>query len=71
MLCTILHHLVQFKKCEKHPWNSVTSSKVAGFGVSFFQPAALSKRDFKACNFTKSNTPIWAFFTFFKLYKWY
>ena len=25
----------------------------------------------KACNYTKSNTPLWVFFTFFKLYKWY
>ena len=25
----------------------------------------------KACNFTKSNTPQWVFFTFFKLHKWY
>ena len=24
-----------------------------------------------ACNFTKINTPLWVFFTFFKLYKWY
>ena len=24
-----------------------------------------------ACNFTKSNTPPWVFFTFLKLYKWY
>ena len=24
----------------------------------------------KACNFTKSNTPAWVVFTFFKLYKW-
>ena len=24
-----------------------------------------------ACNFTKSNTPPWVFFTFFNLYKWY
>ena len=24
-----------------------------------------------ACNFTKSNTPPWAFFTFFKWYNWY
>ena len=23
------------------------------------------------CNFTKSNTPPWVFFRFFKLYKWY
>ena len=26
---------------------------------------------YKACNFTKSNTRAWMFFTFFKLYKWY
>ena len=25
----------------------------------------------KACNFTKSNTPPWVFFTFFELYSWY
>ena len=25
----------------------------------------------EACNFTKSNTPLWTFFTFFKLHKWY
>ena len=24
-----------------------------------------------ACNFTKSNTHLWVFFTFFKLYTWY
>ena len=24
-----------------------------------------------ACNFTKSNTPPWAFFTVFKLFNWY
>ena len=23
------------------------------------------------CYFTKSNTPPWVFFTFFKLYEWY
>ena len=23
------------------------------------------------CNLTKINTPLWVFFTFFKLYKWY
>ena len=33
---------------------SVTFSKVTGL----------------ACNFTKSNTPPWVFFTFFKLCKW-
>ena len=30
MLCTIWYHLYNFKKCEKHPWRSVTFSKVAG-----------------------------------------
>ena len=34
--------------------------------VSFVQ---FKKRE--ACNFTKSNTPPWVFFTFFKLYEWY
>ena len=24
-----------------------------------------------SCKFTKGNTPLWVFFTFFKLYKWY
>ena len=55
-LCGALTDLVpfaQFKKREKHPWRSVTFSKVAGF------------------NFPKSNTPPWAFFTSFKLRKWY
>ena len=55
--CDALHNLVpvvQFKKREKHPWRSVTFSKVASL----------------ACNITKSNTPPWFFFTFFKLCKW-
>ena len=31
----------------------------------------LVKLQAEACNFTKCNTPPWAFFTFFKLYKWW
>ena len=31
----------------------------------------LVKLQAKTCNFTKINTPPWAFFTFFKLWKWY
>ena len=31
----------------------------------------LVKLQASACNFNKSNTPPWLFFTFFKLYKWY
>ena len=53
--CDVLQDLVpfvQFKKREKHPWRSVTFSKVAG-------------------NFTKTSCPLWMFFTFFNLYKWY
>ena len=30
----------------------------------------LGKFQALACNFTKSNTPSWVFFTFLKLYKW-
>ena len=38
LLCAICYHFVQFKKREKHPWRSVSFSKVAGFW-----PAALLK----------------------------
>ena len=31
----------------------------------------LIKLQAEACNFTKSNTPPWVFFTFFKFYEWY
>ena len=27
--------------------------------------------NFRACNFSKINTPPWVFFMFYKLYKWY
>ena len=49
-LCDLVP-FVQFKKREKHPWRSVNFSKVAGLKL-------------KACNFTKSDTPPWVFFTF-------
>ena len=57
-ICGVLRNLVpliQFKKREQHPWRSFTISKVAGL----------------ACNFTKSNTPLWVFLTFFKLCTWH
>ena len=44
---------VQFKKRKKHPWRSVTFSKVVTFS------------NFTKSN----NTPPWVFYTFFKLYK--
>ena len=31
----------------------------------------LVKLQAEACNFTRSNTPPWVFFTLFKLYEWY
>ena len=31
----------------------------------------LVKLQASACSFTKINTPVWMFFTFLKLYKWY
>ena len=63
ILMSVLRDLVPFAqfKCEKHPWRSVTFIKVAGFPTSECG---------KVCNFTKSNTPPWVVFTFFKLYKW-
>ena len=48
---------VQFKKPEKYSWRGVTFSEACNFT--------------SACDFTKSNTPPWVFFTFFKWYKWY
>ena len=57
-ICGALRDLVpwaQFKNREKHPRRSVL----------------LVKLQAKAYNFTKSNTPPWVFFTFFKLYEWY
>ena len=43
--------------------------------VPFQQFKKLEKHPWRnaalACNFTKSNTPSWLFFTFFNLYKWY
>ena len=54
-ICGALHDLVpfvQFKKYEKHSWMSATFSKVEGFQT-------------ETCNFTKSNTLPWVFFTFF------
>ena len=47
---------VQSKKHEKHPWKNATFSKVAGFRRQLY---------------TKTNTPSWLSFAFFKLYKWH
>ena len=58
-MCDALNDLVpfvRFKKRETHPWGSVTFS-----GRMKPLKAAVNK----------SSTPLWVFFTFFKLYKWY
>ena len=37
LICDVLHDLVpfeQFKNREKHPWRSVTFSKVAGYQIA-------------------------------------
>ena len=53
--CAIWYRLYNLKR-EKHPWKSVTFSKVAGFCLQLY---------------TKINNPPWVLFTFLKLYKWY
>ena len=55
MFCAIWYHL-----------NNLKNMKNAHGGVLL-----LIKLQAEVCNFTKSNTPLWTFFTFFKLYKWY
>ena len=55
MLCAIWYHLYNLKNV-KSTYGGVL---------------LLVKLQASACNFTKSNTPRWVFFTFFKLYKWY
>ena len=55
MFCAICYHLCNLKNV-----------KNTNGGVLL-----VLKLHAKACNFTKSNTPPWLFFTFLKLYKWY
>ena len=51
MFCAIWYHLYNFKKVKKHPWRSVTFSKITGF-----LPATLLKvtlfhgASFERCN---------------------
>ena len=88
MRCAIWYHLYNLKKREKHPWRSLTFSKVEGSHLFYgrFSPWEFFcflqfknvknkhsgvKLQAQAWNFAKSNTPLWVFFTFFKLYKWY
>ena len=55
MLCAIWYHLRNLKNIKNNHG-----------GVLL-----LVKLQLKVCNFTKSSTPPWLLFTFFKLYKWY
>ena len=54
-LCAILCHLYKFENMQNTHGGVIL----------------LVKLQVEACDFTKSNTPSWLFFTFFKLYKWY
>ena len=56
MRCTIWYHLYNFKNVKNAHGEVLLLVKLQ---------AALG------CNFTKSNTPPWVFFTFSKLGKWY
>ena len=55
MLCVMSYHLYNFKKMKK-----------PNGGVLL-----LVKFQTWACTFTKSNTPLWVFFTFFKFPRWH
>ena len=55
MVCAIWYHLYNLKNVKN------THEEVL----------LLVKLQALACNFTKSNTSPWVFFTFFKLHKWY
>ena len=39
--------------------------------VPFVRFKKLEKHPYRSVTFTKSNTPPWVFFTFFKLYRWH
>ena len=65
ILCGALRDLVafaQFKKLEKHPWRSVTFSKLAGVRVSLWKKLQVSLFLIKLQSVTKSDTPPWVFF---------
>ena len=49
----------------------VKSLWIANRTICELQHRPICKLLWCICNFTKSNTPSWVFFTFFKLYKWY
>ena len=53
MCCAIWYHLYNLKSVKNTHGGVLLSVKLHA----------------EACNFTESNTPLWVFFTFFKLYK--
>ena len=55
MRCAIWYHLYNLTNVKNTHGGVLTSVKLQT----------------SACNFTKINAPLWVFFTFFKLYKWY
>ena len=67
-MCDVLRDLVpfvQYKKHEKTHGRVLLLVKLQAGGVLLL----IKFQAFLACNFTKSNTPPWMFFAFFKLYK--
>ena len=65
----ILHGL---SKCldYKYSWRKFFDD-FDGHTGALLNDLLLFAKSAEACNFTKSNTPPWVFFTFFKLHKWY
>ena len=55
MFCLIWYHLYNLENKKNTRWGVLLLVKLQAL----------------ACNFTISNTPLWVFFTFFKLYKCY
>ena len=55
MRCAIWYHLNNLKNVKN----------------TYERVLLLVKLQASACKFTKSNTPPWVFFTFFKLFRWY
>ena len=61
MLCAIWYNLHNLKNVKNTHGGVLLLVKLV---------LLLGKLQAESCNFTKSNTPPWAFFMFFKLHKW-
>ena len=78
MRCAIWYHLYNLKNVKYTHGVVLLLVKLQAFSgirteyreMRSISPYSVRMRG-KAYSFTKSNTPPWVFFTFFKLYKWY